>query len=97
MWQDGLNTSRSDIEHIALNDIQQRRTNSRLVEIPIMDDIARAMVKHLGDGISVDVWKKRKIKYVQRLYQLIITAGEVGYFPSERKNASIVTIYKKRD
>ena len=50
-----------------------------------------------GDGILAEVWKYEGDNLFSRLHQLITNAWEVGSVPQAWKDASIVTIYKKRD
>ena len=92
-----------DIDHKAVDNILQRITKTSLGEIPTMDEMARASacLKYGkapgGDGIPAEVWKQGGDNLFSRLHQLITNAWEVGSVPQAWKDASIVTIYKKRD
>ena len=92
-----------DIDHEALDNIPQRITKTSLDEIPIMDELARAIAGLKdskapgGDGIHAEVWKHGGDNLFNRLHQLITSAWEVGSVPQAWKNASIVTVYKKVD
>ena len=103
LWQDGVNTSRSDIDHEALDNIPQRITKTSLDEIPTIAEIARAIAGLKdgkapgGDGIPAEVWKHGGDNLFSRLHQLTTNAWEVGSLPQVWKDASIVTIYKKID
>ena len=50
-----------------------------------------------GDGILAELWKHGGDNLFCRLPQLITNAWEGGSVPQPRKDASIVTIYKKGD
>ena len=68
-----------------------------------MDEMARAIAglddgkAPGGDGSPTEVWKHGGDNLFSRLYQLITNDSEVGSVPQPRKDASIVTIYKKGD
>ena len=67
-----------------------------------MDEMARAIAGLKdgkapgGDGIPAEVWKHGGDNLFSRLHQLITNAWEMGSVPQEWKDASIITIYKKR-
>lgn len=92
-----------DIEPEALDNIQQRITNTCLDEIPTMDEMTRAVAslrdgKAPGsDGIPAEVWKYGGANLCNRLYQIITKAWGEGSVPQAWKDASIITIYKKGD
>ena len=92
-----------DIDHEALDNIPQRIIKASLGEIPIMDEMARAIAGLKdgkapgGDGIPAEVWKHGGDNLFIRLQQLITNALEVGSVPQAWKDASLVTIYKKGD
>ncbi len=89
-----------DIDHETLNNIPQRITKTRLDEIPTIAEMARAikgLKRTWGDGIPADLWKHGGNNMFSRLQQLITNAWEVGSVPRARKDANIVTTYKKGD
>ena len=92
-----------DIDHESLDNVPQRITKTSLDEIPTMDEMARVIagLKHgkapEGNGIHTEVWKHGGDNLFSKLHQLITNACEMGSVPQARKDASIVTIYKKGD
>ena len=78
-------------------------TKISLNEIPTIDEMARAIAGLKdgkapgGDGIPAEVWKDGGDNLFNKLHQLITNAWDVDSVPQARKDANIVTIYKKSD
>ena len=67
-----------------------------------MDEMARAIAglkddkEPACDGITAEIWKHGGDNLFSRLHPLTTNAWEMGSVLKTRKNASFVTIYKKR-
>ena len=82
---------------------KSRGTSTLVLAASMKCKMARAIAdlkdgkEHGGDGIPAEVWKHGGDNLFSRLHQLITNAWEVGCVPQAWKDASIVTIYKRRD
>ena len=92
-----------DMEPEVPENIQKHSANTALDEKPTMDEMVRA-IKGLndgkapgGDGIPAEVWKYGGANLSNRLHRWIIKVWDEGNVPLARKDANIVTIYKKED
>ncbi|KAK2186253.1 hypothetical protein NP493_207g00008 [Ridgeia piscesae] len=83
-----------DIDHEALDNIQQCLTKTSLDEIPTMAEIVTAIAglkdgkAPVGDGIPVEVWKHGGDNLFSRLHQLITNAWEKGSVPQAWKDSA---------